>query len=162
MSHGFQWLTKVIINETLSTLIFGLLRAYPGCSIEIYWLKSKYLFIAISQYCVSKCLVWIRPKKSKLLEKAWTLVASRILHSVQKIGALCVRWGGVWRPTIFGTHGMMRVRIKMFAYRYLSFNWKCHGYINILIIFLCCIISHDFRRCFIKKPSHDFRSLQNL
>jgi len=26
----------------------------------------------------------------------------------------------------------------------------------------CCIISHDFRRCFIKKPSHDFRSLQNL
>jgi hypothetical protein len=26
----------------------------------------------------------------------------------------------------------------------------------------CCINSHDFRRCFIKKPSHDFRSLQNL
>ncbi len=29
-------------------------------------------------------------------------------------------------------------------------------------ILLCCINSHDFRRCFIKKPSHDFRSLQNL
>ncbi len=26
----------------------------------------------------------------------------------------------------------------------------------------CCINSHDFRRCFIKKPTHDFRSLQNL
>jgi len=26
----------------------------------------------------------------------------------------------------------------------------------------CCINSHDFRRCSIKKPSHDFRSLQNL
>jgi len=29
------------------TLICGSLRAYLGCSIEIYWLKSKYLFIAI-------------------------------------------------------------------------------------------------------------------
>jgi len=29
-----------------------------------------------------------------------------------------------------------------------------------LTLSICCIISHDFRRCFIKKPSHDFRSLQ--
>jgi len=32
----------------------------------------------------------------------------------------------------------------------------------LMLMFICCIISHDFRRCFIKKPSHDFRSLQNL
>jgi len=39
---------------------------------------------------------------------------------------------------------------------YLSF------FLSLLSAHMCCIISHDFRRCFIKKPSHDFRSLQNL
>ncbi len=47
------------------TLICDSLRAYLGCSKEIYWLKSKYLFIAILLYCVQKCLVWTRPYKIK-------------------------------------------------------------------------------------------------
>jgi len=47
LSHGFQWQPREAIVKTQHTLCCVLFRAYLGCSIELYWLISKYLFIAI-------------------------------------------------------------------------------------------------------------------
>jgi len=57
------------------------------------------------------------------------------------------------------------IRYVMIGIRNFSLNLiaACHFYIQITTCHfnMCCINSHDFRRCFIKKPSHDFRTLQN-
>ncbi len=56
-------------------------RAYLGCSIELYWLISKYLFIAISQYCVPKCHVWIGPYIELILWRHDLPLSNRSRHS---------------------------------------------------------------------------------
>ncbi len=52
-------------------------------------------------------------------------------------------------PTCFEQHCNSKILYAAFLHLHFLFELPC------------CIISHDFRRCFIKKPSHDFRSLQN-
>jgi len=39
-----------------------LIIAYLGWTLKSMSQISQYLFIFLSQYCVQKCLVWIRPK----------------------------------------------------------------------------------------------------
>jgi len=40
-----------------------LLRAYLGWTLKSMSQISQYLFIFLSQYCVPKCLVWIKPQR---------------------------------------------------------------------------------------------------
>jgi len=96
------------------------------------------------------------------VRKAIKQLLSSYILALQFFGARILAkkvWVKSWRNWHLN-YDFSRANFKTFV---LFSSWKeTVNAMAFLHNFLCCIISHDFRRCFIKKPSHDFRSLRNL
>ena len=58
-------------------------------------IELQFSEVCLKLFCLLQC-IW----------EIWTSLNS-MLHSVQKIVTPCVRWGGLWRPTIYDTRGIV-------------------------------------------------------